>query len=59
MKRLLRLEWEVIAGLLAAVTALVLHFLHIIETEILLNVAVILIASVSEGLTAGTANRPH
>ena len=44
MKRLLRLEWEVIAGLLAAVVALVLHFLHIIETEILLSVAVILIA---------------
>ena len=31
--RLFRLEWDAIAGILAAVVALVLHFLHVIDTE--------------------------
>jgi hypothetical protein len=44
MKKLLKLDWEVIAGLIAAVAALILHFLHVVETDVLLNVAVVLIA---------------
>jgi len=44
MKRLLRLEWDAIAGIIAAVTALVLHLLHIVESDVLLMIAVVLIA---------------
>ena len=35
MHRLLKIEWDAVAGVLAAVTAIVLHFLHVIETEVL------------------------
>ncbi len=44
MKRLLRLDWDVIAGIVAAVAALVMHFLHVVEADILLMIAVVLIA---------------
>lgn len=44
MKTLLKLEWELISGLIAAVTALVLHFLGIGDEEVLLVVAVVLMA---------------
>ena len=35
MHRLLKIEWDAIAGVLAAVTAIVLHFLDVIDTEVL------------------------
>ena len=35
MHRMLKIEWAAVAGVLAAVTAIVLHFLHVIETEVL------------------------
>ena len=44
MHRLFRLEWDAIAGILAAVTALVLHFLHVIETDVLTMITLVLIA---------------
>ncbi len=44
LKRLLKVEWEAIAGIVAAVIALVMHFLHLIEEDILLTIAVVLIA---------------
>ncbi len=44
MKRLLKVEWEAVAGIVAAVIALVMHFLHLIEEDILLTIAVVLIA---------------
>jgi hypothetical protein len=44
MKRFLRLDWDAIAGIVAAVAALVMHFLHALETDILLTIAVVLIA---------------
>lgn len=31
MHRLLKIEWDAVAGVLAAVTAIVLHFLHVIQ----------------------------
>lgn len=37
-------DWDAIAGILAAVTALVLHLLHIIETDILLTIALVVLA---------------
>lgn len=44
MKRLLGLNWELIAGILAAVVALILHFLHIAETDVLLPIVLVLLA---------------
>lgn len=44
LKQLLRLDWDAIAGIVAAVAALVMHFLHVIEEDILLMIAVVLIA---------------
>ena len=35
MHRLLKIEWDAVAGVLAAVTSIVLHSLHVIETEVL------------------------
>jgi hypothetical protein len=44
MKRLLRLDWDALAGIGAAVAALVMHFLDIVEADLLLMLAVVLIA---------------
>ena len=44
MKRFLRFDWDAIAGIIAAMAAIVMHFLHIIEEDILLMIAVVLIA---------------
>jgi hypothetical protein len=44
MKRLLGLDWDAVAGILAAVVALVLHFLHIAETDVLLAITLIILA---------------
>ncbi len=44
VKKLLKLEWEFIAGLLAAVAALVMHFLHLVNEDVLIIIIVTLIA---------------
>lgn len=44
MKRFLRLDWDAIAGVVAAVAALIMHFLHVIEADVLLMLAVVLLA---------------
>lgn len=44
MKRLLKLDWDALAGIIAAVIALTLHFLHIIEEGVLLALALVLLA---------------
>ena len=43
MKKLLRLDWDLIAGILAAITALVLHMLHIVQQEVVLAVMLVLL----------------
>ena len=43
-KRLLKQDWEVVAVLLAAIIALILHFLHITEEGVLLAIAIVLLA---------------
>ena len=43
MKKILRLDWDLIAGIIAAVTALVLHTLHIVEQEVVLAVILLLL----------------
>jgi hypothetical protein len=42
--RLLSYEWDAIAGILAAVVAIVLHFLHVIDEQIILPVVLTLMA---------------
>lgn len=42
--RLLSYEWDAIAGILAAVVAIILHFLHIIDEHIVLPVVLTLMA---------------
>jgi hypothetical protein len=44
IRRFLSLDWDAIAGIVAAVIALVMHFLHLIEEEVLLMIAVVLLA---------------
>ena len=43
-KRLLKQDWEVVAVLLAALVALILHFLHYTEEGTLLAIAIVLLA---------------
>lgn len=44
MKRFLSLDWDVAAGITAAVAALVLHFLHIVGADALLSMMLLLLA---------------
>lgn len=44
MRRFLRWDWDVIAGIGAAITASVLHLLHIVEAGILLPITLFLLA---------------
>lgn len=43
-RRIRAIDWDAVAGIVAAVIALVLHFLHIIEEGVLLSVALVLLA---------------
>lgn len=44
MKNYLKYDWDAIAGIIAAVAAILMHFLHLVESEVLLTIAVVLIA---------------
>jgi hypothetical protein len=44
MKQILRLDWDIIAGITAAVLAIILHLLHFVETEIVFTVVLVLLA---------------
>jgi len=44
MKRFLKYDWDAVAGVTAAFVAILMHFLHIVEAEVLLTIAVVLIA---------------
>ena len=44
MKRLLRFDWDIIAGIAAAVIAIVLHLLHVVEIDVLLTIVLVLLA---------------
>jgi hypothetical protein len=43
-RRLLRVDWDAIAGIIAAVAALILHLLHVISVDVLVTIAVVLMA---------------
>ena len=44
MKRFLNLDWDAVAGITAAVAALILHFLHIVQAEALVSIMLLLLA---------------
>ena len=44
IQRLIRQDWEAIAGILAAVAALILHFLHVTDINVILLIIVVLMA---------------
>lgn len=44
MKKFLSLEWDAIAGIVAAVTAIVLHFLHVVDETVILTIVLALMA---------------
>ena len=44
MRKLLRLDWDIIAGITAAVLAIVLHLLHFVEHDVLLTIVLVLLA---------------
>ena len=43
-QQLKQIDWDAVAGILAAVLALILHFLHIVEESALLMIALVLLA---------------
>lgn len=44
MKKFMKYDWDAIAGVTAAVLAIILHFLHIIQEEVLITLSVVLLA---------------
>jgi hypothetical protein len=44
MKRILRFDWDIIAGIAAAVLAVVLHLLHVVEVDVIFTVVLVLLA---------------
>src|SRR5574340_326610 len=42
--KFLSYEWDAIAGILAAVTAIILHFLHILDEQVVLPIVLALMA---------------
>ncbi len=54
--RLLKYEWDAIAGILAAVVAIILHFLHIIDEHIILPVVLTLMALLFINFMRHTSN---
>lgn len=44
MKQFLKYDWDAIAGIIAAVAAIIMHMLHLVEADVLLTIAVVLIA---------------
>jgi hypothetical protein len=57
--RLLKYEWDAIAGILAAVVAIILHFLHIIDEHIILPVVLTLMALLFINFIRHTNNNEH
>lgn len=57
--RFLNYEWDAIAGILAAVVAIILHFLHIIDEHIILPVVLTLMALLFINFMRHTSNNEH
>ena len=39
-----RYDWDALAGIIAAATALILHFLHVVQSDVLLTLTLVLVA---------------
>lgn len=57
--RLLSYEWDAIAGILAAVAAVVLHFLNLIDNQVILPVVLTLMALLLINFMRHTRNNEH
>ncbi|HQR50171.1 MAG TPA: hypothetical protein PKW44_00870 [Methylophilaceae bacterium] len=57
--RLLSYEWDAIAGILAAMVAIVLHFLHVIDEQIILPVVLTLMALLFINFMRHTRSNDH
>jgi len=44
VKRLLRFDWDIIAGIAAAVIAVILHLLHVVDVDVLFTLVLVLLA---------------
>jgi hypothetical protein len=44
MNRIRRVDWDAAAGVIAAVAALVLHLLHVVDADVLLSIILVLLA---------------
>ena len=44
LNKLLRFDWDIIAGITAAVIAIVLHLLHVVEVDVLFTLILVLLA---------------
>lgn len=44
MNRMLRIDWDIVAGIAAALIAIVLHLLHVVHVDVLLTIMLVLLA---------------
>jgi hypothetical protein len=44
MKRILRFDWDIFAGIAAAVLAVVLHLLHVVEVNVIFTIVLVMLA---------------
>jgi hypothetical protein len=44
MKRLRSIDWDAVAGVIAAVVALILHLLHVVDEDVLLAIVLVILA---------------
>jgi hypothetical protein len=51
MNRLRNIEWEAVAGIAAAVVALVLHLLSVVEQDVLLTIVLVILAIMARSRT--------
>jgi len=56
IKKLLRVEWDAVAGILAAVVAIVLHFLHVVDEHVILPIVLALMALLFTNFMRHTRN---
>lgn len=56
IKKLLRVEWDAVAGILAAIAAIILHFLHVVDEDVILPIVLALMALLFTNFMRHTRN---
>ncbi len=56
IKKLLRVEWDAVAGILAAMIAIILHFLHVVDEHVILPIVLALMALLFTNFMRHTRN---